>query len=133
MAKKTHGIAPALFIFGAIFIGFGLWLLNQNYSDKKYDGVKSRGKVVSYKPNPEGVNSAIIEFYTKDSTLISFQDNNPSLSTRQKKELDIIYQPLNPKNAIIYDPYDIWGVPLSIAIVGIFLIIFGLVIRIIGF
>lgn len=128
--KVTSGMAPFLYIGGAIFILFGVWLLNQNMEGKDFEGLEARGKIVSY-DMVDGRRAATIEFYTQDSTLISFQDFDARLITRQKKELDVIYPVNSPEKAVVYDPYDIWGIPLSIMIVGLFIAMFGLVINLI--
>ena len=128
--KVTSGMAPFLYIGGAIFILFGVWLLKQNMEGKNFDGIEARGTIVSYEMI-DGKRVANIEFYTKDSTLVSFKDSDSRLITRQKKELDIIYPDNNPEMAVVYDPYDIWGIPLSIMIVGLFIAMFGLVINLV--
>ena len=51
----------------------------------------------------------------------------------QNKEIKVLYMTDEVDDARIYDDYQIWGIPLSIFIVGVFCSIFGFIIYKVGF
>lgn len=118
-------------IIGLLVVIFAVYL----YFDKKIEDssltARSRGKILKYISVKEGKKIShfpMIEFTTVGSTPTShtFIDYEQSLSLRQKKEMDILYNPNDPNQATVYDHYDQWGVSVSVAIIGLFIILFGL-------
>ncbi len=51
----------------------------------------------------------------------------------QNKEFTIVYMKNDAEDARIYDNYQVWGVALSVFIIGVFCAIFGFIIFKVGF
>jgi hypothetical protein len=56
-----------------------------------------------------------------------FIDSTISMVERTKIKTHVLYDSVNPSKASTYDSYQVWGIPLSIGIVGSFIFLFGII------
>jgi hypothetical protein len=119
-----------MYIVGFAMIGLGLYIWLDNRTGLEVYDAQTDGRVIKY-VGPITNKLPVVEYYLPSSTL-TFIDSTASLSERTKRETAVIYNSENPKVAMMYDPYDVWGVPLSIAIVGFFINLFGFVLFRVG-
>ncbi len=125
MAKK------GLLNYAVLLLGLAIVVLaaimyfvkESNYSN--YNS-KTRGDVATYL-GKIGSKVPVIKYKVanKEYRLI---DSSHIVSSMQNKSVTIFYNSYNPQEAKIYDNFQVWGIPLSIFIIGVFFIIFGYII-----
>ena len=129
---KNRGIlASSMLIFGILTILFSIYLYYYNSNQfTKYDG-ETKGKIVEYIGTIHDKIPVIkYEVDKKNYVLI---DSTKAVNSMQNKEIKVLYMTDEVDDARIYDDYQIWGIPLSIFIVGVFCSIFGFIIYKVGF
>ncbi len=131
--KNKGFLASSMLIFGVLIILISIYLYFYNSNEfSKYDG-ETKGKIVEYIGSIHS-RIPVIEYKVKDkSEKYILIDSSRAVNSMQNKEIKVLYMLDDIKDARIYDDYQIWGVPLSIFIVGVFCSIFGLIIYRVGF
>lgn len=129
---KNRGIlASSMLIFGILTILFSIYLYFQKSNQfSKYDG-ETKGKIVEYIGTLHD-KIPVIEYKVKSKSYVLI-DSSKAVNSMQNKEIKVLYMTENEEDARIYDDYQIWGIPLSIFIVGVFCSIFGFIIFKVGF
>jgi len=125
--NKTYGVDIILFIIG-IFSIILAYFIYENAKIEFEPQEMTRGYIVKYINNSDDKKIPIIGFETLSGESRTFLDQNPLLSTSQKKEMFIVYNPSNLTEVIVYDELESKKLPISIAVIGGILIAFGLVI-----
>jgi len=126
-------------LLGTLLIIASVIALIFNFNNLPENKAKTRGEILEFHvpvSNNKEYNSAnLVEFFdTKgnSNTFLYNADNQINYKENKKSkkfEVDVYYNKANPSNAIIYDGYMLLGVPLSVAIIGFFFVVFGFVIR----
>lgn len=125
MAKKGFlNYIVLLLGLAIVILAAIMYFLNEsNYS--KYNS-KTKGDVAVYLGDI-GNKTPVIKYNVGDKEY-RLVDSSHIVSSLQNKSVTIFYNNKNPQEAKIYDNFQIWGIPLSILVIGIFFIIFGYII-----
>lgn len=129
---KNRGVlAYVMLAFGIFVIIISGYLYYDNIQKyESYEG-ETRGNIVEYIGS---INDKIpVLKYEVNKEKYKLIDSSRTISSMQNKSIKILYKLENPEIAKIYDDYQIWGVPLSIFIVGVFCALFGFIIYRVGF
>lgn len=131
MAKnKLSSIVVFMYLIGFGFMAFSFKFWLDNKAEVEPYDLETTGRVIKY-VGPLTNKNPVVEYYLPSSTL-TFIDSTASLSEKTKRETAVRYNSEDPTKAIMYDPYDVWGIPLSIGIVGFFINLFGFVLYRVG-
>lgn len=129
--KNKGLLASSMLIFGVLVILFSIYFYFDKSSQfNKYDG-ETKGKIIEYIGTLH--NKTPVIKYLVDEKEYTLIDSSKVVNSMQNKEIKVLYMKNNIEDARIYDDYQIWGVPLSIFIVGVFCSIFGFIIYRVGF
>jgi hypothetical protein len=129
--KNKGLLASSMLIFGIVVILFSIYFyLDKSSQFNKYDG-ETKGKIIEYIGTLH--NKTPVIKYSVDEKEYTLIDSSKVVNSMQNKEIKVLYMKNNIEDARIYDDYQIWGVPLSIFIVGVFCSIFGFIIYRVGF
>lgn len=124
MFKTKDNISKVTIIIGIIVIIFA----GYNYFNSKdniQNGKIVKARIIDYKKNSDGKNEPIVLYVVNNDTLTL--SNSRVLDTYPKENrINVKYNEKNPKEAIIYESYIELGIPLSIATIGIMMVLFGL-------
>lgn len=119
-------------------IAFSLYMAYSNRSEL-IDGEITKGKAVEYvvsdssdkdaQKETEGTDNLIrypkIEFTSADGKSYTFVEKNFSVMAKQQKGFDVIYDPKNPSNAMVYSGIDLYGLPVITFMTGLGCLAFG--------
>ncbi len=119
-------------------IAFSLYMAYSNRS-KLIDGEITKGKAVEYVVSDSSDNDAQsetsdtgnlirypkIEFTAADGDTYTFVENNFSVMAKQQKGFDVIYNPEDPTEAMVYSGIDIYGLPVITFMTGLGCLAFG--------
>jgi len=129
---KNRGLLAYVMLgFGILVIIISAYLYYKNIQNyNQYEG-KTKGNISEYIGNID--NKIPVIKYKVDDKKYELVDSSRIVNSMQNKSVKILYKIDNPIDAKIYDDYQIWGVPLSIFIVGVFCSLFGFIIFKVGF
>lgn len=129
MSKKKDRIASYTIIFGILLFVFSIGYYLYNNSLLIEDGEITSGKIIGYKDldSDDNFKNPVVEFMVGDKK-IQFVNSDYILTYVKNNKVYVMYSKSNYKEAMIYEGYLVWGVPLSIAIIGILTSIFGYII-----
>lgn len=129
---KNRGLLAYVMLgFGILVIIISAYLYYQNIKNYNlYEG-KTKGNISEYIGSID--NKIPVIKYVVDDKKYELVDSSRIVNSMQNKSVKILYKIDNPIDAKIYDDYQIWGVPLSIFIVGVFCSLFGFIIFKVGF
>ncbi len=125
MAKKGLLNYAVLLLGLAIVVLAAIMYFVKESNYNKYN-IKTKGDIATYL-GKIGNKTPVIKYKigNKEYRLV---DSSHIISSMQNKSVTIFYNSKNPQEARIYDNFQVWGIPLSIFIIGIFFIIFGYII-----
>jgi len=129
--KNKSFLSASMLIFGIITILASIYI----YYDKskqfaEYDG-ETKGQILEYIGSIS--NKIPVISYKVSSESYILIDSSKAINSMQNKEITVLYKSDNVTDARIYDNYQVWGVALSIFIIGVFCAIFGFIIFKVGF
>jgi hypothetical protein len=125
--NRTYGVDKILFITGIISIILAYFIYEKAKIEFEPQEM-TRGYIAKYINNSDGRKIPVIGFETLGNESRTFIDRNPLLSTAQKKEMFIVYNPNNLAEVIVYDEFESKKLPASIAVIGGVLLAFGFVV-----
>lgn len=132
MKKTKDYLAISTIIFSLITIVIAISLYFHNQSKLIPNANKTEGKIIGYEDNTD-VDSYYklpkIRFIVNRKDAIIFTNDKYILSNVKNNKVIVIYNLDNPSEAMIYEGYLIWGIPLSILIIGIMTLGFGLTLQ----
>lgn len=127
---KVKNIILTLFlIIGLLFLGGAVWSLSSSLALTK-NGVAVTGTIIGLDVDVSEDNSKtyfpIIEFTTQDNQQVEFRSSMGSSSYRGSigQQIEVLYEPLNPRSAVIDSTFGVYGASI---IMGIFGVVFTLV------
>jgi len=129
--KNKSFLSSAMLIFGILTMlasAYIYYAKSEQFSS--YDG-ETRGKIIEYIGNISN-KIPVISYKVNDEKYILI-DSSKAISSMQNKEFTIVYMKNDAEDARIYDNYQVWGVALSVFIIGVFCSIFGFIIFKVGF
>src|SRR5690606_34516273 len=84
------------------------------------------GKVVNYTKNTDGVNVPVIKYVVKNDTFELVNTNEIGTYPKENR-VQVEYNKDKPEESKLYESYKNFGIPISIATIGIMILSFGLI------
>ena len=104
------------------FIGYSYSSFTR--AQRENDSVSgSAGRISGSNANPK------VEFFTKDGERIEFVNSASLSSDIDLQNLEVLYDPKNPKEAIVFDFFGVWGWMYITTGLGLILVLVGSVLR----
>ena len=117
----------AAFMFG----GLGIYLLRRSFYLRK-KGRFAIGNVVRFEQGRRGARVAIIQFTTSKGHEVEIRGEGATFPVYHLEDpVPILYNPKNPRDAIIYSSDYLWFLPLGLIGFGLYLV-YDLVVHTIG-
>lgn len=125
MFKTKDIISKITILIGILVLVYSL-IVFTSYQEKFDSSEIIEGRVLDYQKNEEGLNIPIIMYVVG---LDTFElDSKSEIGTYPKENrVSIEYNKNNPSEAVIYESYKKYGIPISIATIGSMILIFGLI------
>lgn len=125
MFKAKDIISKITILIGLLTIAYSVVIYN-SYEDAYSTSKIIEGKVVDYIKDDKGNNVPLILY---NVGLDTFQIKSESEIGTYPKEnrVSIEYNTKNPSEAVIYESYKKYGIPISVATIGTMILIFGLI------
>ncbi len=125
--NKTYGVDKFMFALGVALLIWSV-MIYQDAKIKFEHKEMTRGYIIKYIDTKDNKRIPVIGFETIGGESRTFADRTPLLSTRQKKEMFIAYNPKNLDEVLVWDEFESERVPMSIAMIGVVLLAFGFII-----
>jgi len=128
-SKDLLVVIPAAALFavaGIAMIYFGMYIYSDIQSVRK-NGISVQGTILRYErhfgPKNETMAVPVVEFQTLPGETVVFEGNVDNTSLLQNlcasgEQVEVIYDPLNPKHAVINTFAEIWFGPLLLWLIG---------------
>lgn len=125
MFKAKDIISKITILIGLLTIAYSVVIYN-SYEDAYSTSKIIEGRVVDYIKDDKGNNVPLILY---NVGLDTFQIKSKSEIGTYPKEnrVSIEYNTKNPSEAVIYESYKKYGIPISVATIGTMILIFGLI------
>jgi|GEM_PF-5112547 len=126
MAQNPAGLfARSALACGFVILLISIYLFAKNYSGL-LEGIHTQGKAIEYiRLDSTDKRYPRIRFKDENGTDHYFIDTLVTAMSKQQRTFDIIYSPLNPSNAMVYNKIDVFGLPIITFMTGIGCIAFG--------
>lgn len=125
MFKTKDIISKITILLGILTLVYSV-VVFFTYEEKFETSEVVEGKVIDYWKNEDGVNVPIVTYIVGKDTFEL--DSKSSIGTYPKENrVHIEYNTKNPSEAVMYESYLKYGIPISIATIGAMLLIFGLI------
>ncbi|MFA7325590.1 MAG: DUF3592 domain-containing protein [Candidatus Kapaibacterium sp.] len=125
MFKTKDIISKITILIGILAISYSFFVYT-TYEDIFESSEVVEGKVIDYHKNGAGLNVPIITYIVGKDTFEL--DSKTEIGTYPKENrVHIEYNINNPKEAVLYESYKKYGIPISIATIGIMILLFGLI------
>ncbi len=125
MFKTKDIISKITILIGIIVLAYST-VIFISYEENYESSEVVEGKVLDYHKNEKGFNVPIIEYVVGQDTFEL--DSKLEIGTYPKENrVSIEYNTNKPSEAVIYESYKKYGIPVSIATIGAMILIFGFI------
>ncbi|MER3329723.1 MAG: DUF3592 domain-containing protein [Candidatus Kapaibacterium sp.] len=125
MIKTKDIISKITILLGIMVIAYSILVYNSH--EKAFDSSEVvEGKVLDYRKNDKGINVPII-IYVVELDTFELKSKSEIGTYPKENRVSIEYNTDDPNEAVIYESYKKYGIPLSIATIGTMILIFGLI------
>lgn len=125
MFKTKDIISKITILLGILAISYSFFVYT-TYEDIFESSEVIEGKVIDYQKNENGINVPIVTYVVDRDTFELYSKTEIGTYPKENR-IHIEYNLNNPKEAVIYESYKKYGIPVSIATIGIMILLFGLI------
>ncbi len=125
MFKTKDIISKITILIGLLVLVYSA-IVFSSYDEKFQSSEVVEGNVIDYRKNKDGINVPIVIYVVGRDTFEL--DSKTEIGTYPKENrVHIEYNISDPSEAVIYESYIKYGIPISIATIGMMILLFGLI------